>query len=593
VAASAPPTPKQYAAEEKNAGSLHATLYSNTGISEPPATPFPHILKGMLKNTDDVISSIEAGTISEHLHQNLELKEQWDQKHGNKLSALANKLDQISCLLVVGVSDTGKVVGKDEKWAKQTEENISQHINKLLDPIQACKKIECRDTGRGWIVVITIQNSGEVTYWGDHSYVAAGTTTKQMTPEEVLQLRIQLPGLTDYSKQYHKSTYNKSIIQRFSSEVAKKSTLLEKSGEGDDPEECLRTLGLFERQAARLLFGKASYRVVTFDEEEEPTSNEKHEGLLSLLLPESIQAICHKDGNHFSEKALKEALANAVAHSAYFESDGDIIIEIHPNRIVVANLCLQESTYFANRWFSRSHKTVNGLLMETLRVAGYVDELGRGKNLIFSESIRNGRRAPEVHIENAGKYQRWKLTIYGGKEDEKLIRLLNRCREIFQDEKKSLIALALVLWHERPVKEIRQFVDGDFDRQFAEVLTHLNGPLLYRGDDQQIIMRRWVKVLLGEGKDSKALSSAEEESLRQAAYDIQMKYKGGEITPFELRRLASMGNTKSEITLSSVILRRWCDEGIVTKKGRGKYQFVAKPKNIEISYEEILKLFKR
>ena len=53
--------------------------------------------------------------------------------------------------------------------------------------------------------------------------------------------------------------------------------------------------------------------------------------------------------------------------------------------------------------------TINGLLMEVLRVAGHVDELGRGKNLIFSDSIKNGKRSPEVILERAGRYDRWKL----------------------------------------------------------------------------------------------------------------------------------------------------------------------------------------
>lgn len=544
-----------------------------------------------IKNAENVVKAVEDGKLIEHLHQNIELKQQWDQKYGNKISALANKLDQISCYLVIGVSDNGNICGYDEKWAKSTEEVISQHINKNLDPIQACKKIECRKTSNGWIVIISIQNSGEVTYWGNHSYAASGTTIKEMSPVEVLQLRIQLPGLTDYSKQFHKSVYRNELVARFAAEVSERSSLLETSN-GNDSEDCLRTLGLFERQAARLLFGKASYRLVVFNCNEEPVSNEKFEGLLSLLLPEFITRLCHTDGNHFSEKALKEALANAVAHAAYFENDGEIIIELHPSRIVVSNLCLQESTYFANRWFSRSHKTVNGLLMETLRVAGYVDELGRGKNLIFSESIRNGRKPPEVCIESSGKYQRWKLTIFGGQEDQKLVRLLTRCREIFPDEKKALIAVALVYWHERPVKDIRQFVDGDFERQFAEVLTDAKGPLLYAGEDSGIILRRWVKVLLGEGKDSKALSQKEEESLKTISYAFQIKFRGGIITPLELRNLASMGNSKSEITLSCSILKRWCDEGVVEKSGWGKYKFSERPQIEKKTIEEIWEMFK-
>ena len=152
----------------------------------------------MLKTVDDIIGELESKRTGEHLHVNLELKETWRQEHGDKISALANKINQPTTFLVVGVADDGTIKGRPESWAKQTEEVLSQHVNLRLDPVQACKSISCRKTSGGWVVVVTIQNAGEVTYRGDHPYCASGTTTKQMEPAEILKLRIQLPGLIDY-----------------------------------------------------------------------------------------------------------------------------------------------------------------------------------------------------------------------------------------------------------------------------------------------------------------------------------------------------------------------------------------------------------
>ncbi|MEO6755014.1 MAG: RNA-binding domain-containing protein, partial [Chthoniobacteraceae bacterium] len=159
-----------------------------------------------LRSIEEVVSTIEREAISEHLHANVELKDEWAQKHGGKISTLSNKLDQIVTFLIIGVSDDGKLVGRSEKWAKQTEEIVSQHINQQLDPVQACKNIVTRKIGHGWVVIVTIQNPGEVTYWGNHAYQAAGTTIAEMEPEEILKLRIQLPGLIDYSNQTHRSS---------------------------------------------------------------------------------------------------------------------------------------------------------------------------------------------------------------------------------------------------------------------------------------------------------------------------------------------------------------------------------------------------
>jgi hypothetical protein len=135
-----------------------------------------------LKTSDDVVRAIETGNSREYLHLNLELKEKWLHNHGDKLSALANKLDQATTFLAIGVSDDGMVRPHDENWAKNTEAVVSQHVNQNLNPQQSCKAITCKETKNGWVVILTIQNAGEVTYWGEYAYCASGTTTKRMGP---------------------------------------------------------------------------------------------------------------------------------------------------------------------------------------------------------------------------------------------------------------------------------------------------------------------------------------------------------------------------------------------------------------------------
>lgn len=180
-----------------------------------------------IRSTSDLLLALKAGSLKEHLHGNLELKEDWQQNHGQKISALANKLNNLVSFLVVGINDQGQLAGKTEKWAKQTEEAISQHINQNLDPVQSCAAIDCFDTGQGWIIVVTIKNVGEVTYWGSSAYVAAGTTLKQMEAEAILQLRLQLPGLTDFSNQTIKSAYDPALIVEFADNVKSAGHLLE------------------------------------------------------------------------------------------------------------------------------------------------------------------------------------------------------------------------------------------------------------------------------------------------------------------------------------------------------------------------------
>jgi len=545
----------------------------------------------MLKNSDEVIEALKCAKLREHLHTNLEVKEDWQLRHGEKLSALANKLSHLVYFLVIGVTDEGRAAGHDEKWARKTEEVISQHINVNLDPTQSCALIECKEVAGVWTIVITVKNVGEVTYWDGIAFSASGTTLARMEPEEVLKLRLQLPGLFDFSNQHIKSQYAPELVADFASRVKEAGHPLEIEIKGSKENSVLLHLGIADRQAARVLFGRCRFRVVKYDAQGDVIENREEFGLFKLLRREFIGTLTSIQGCQYSSKAIKEALSNAVAHAAYFENDGEVVIEIYPTKIVLSNLCIRESLYFANRWFSRSHKTVNGLLMESLRVAKIVDELGRGKHIIFSESIKQGHRAPEVVIENAGKYKRWKLTIHGGNSDEKYLRLLRRTQEIYQEPRKALIAQALVLWRDKPVKEIRNFVDDEFATTFGEVLAGYDGPIVYLKDTDKIALSRWARVLLGEGKDSKALSPGEEEGLYNRLYDFCSRHEGGMVTPKLIRDFAIMGNTKSEQTLSSSILASWVEKQWVEKAGHGKYRFLHKRPPDQRDIVEVIRWF--
>lgn len=534
----------------------------------------------MLKNTDELIQAAAAGTLLEHRHENLELKESWDFDDGQDISALANKRLESPCFFVIGVADDGSLCRRPEAWARKVEQTISQHLNSTLNPSQACDLVSCQEIDGSWLVIVTISNPGAVVYWGENAYKAAGTTSSKMRPEEILELTVTLPGLTDRSVQPWTGDTNPHLINVFCDLVAARlGDPIFQRGESS-PDELLLKLGVRGKVAARQLFGDYRFRIVYHDSEGVPIENNEGCGLFSILDPafrEKIQTWTKNQNgatdDPYPPKALKEALANAVAHAAYYENDGEIIIELFSDRISISNLSLPECRVFANKWFSRSHKTINRFLMETLRLAGLVDELGRGKSVIFSESIRAGIPAPLVVLEPAGRYNRWRLVLHGGSTSPIQLRLLDRIRDIYGDEQKSLLAFALVLWRDEPVAKIRQFVDGESLPLFRAVLSDLRGPIFYYEAADQIILRRWTRILLGEGKNSKALTVPEEEDLLRHSRDLHMKYNQGIITPKELRGLAAMGETASEKSQSSNLLAKWRSDGHVKSVKRGVYKF--------------------
>ena len=546
----------------------------------------------MLSTVEDVLAAIRQNKIKEHMHQNVELKESWSQKFGEKLSALANKSNQEICWLIVGIDDSGNIVGKVEKWAIQNEEIISQHINNKLDPIQTCISIYTKKIINDWIIIVCIKNPGDVVYWGSIAYAASGTTIKIMEPDEILELRLKLPGLTDFTRQKMKSKYDAELVGIFAAHVKQAGHPLEI---GATPKDTLENLNIYSTQAARILFGECKFRVVKYDQNNEPISNESYLGLYNLLtetfqrsIQEWTSGQLTKELHPYPTRALKESLANAVAHAAYFENDGDIILEMHPTFLTISNLSIRESKYFANRWFSRSHKTINTLLMEVLRISKHVDELGRGKNLIFAESLKFGKQPPQVIVQGAGRYDRWALSLHGGMKNHRYLKLRTSIRDIYKDEQKSLIAHALVLWSNKSVSEIRNYIDDNFSEPFAEVLSSLNGPIFYYPDEDRIILNRWAKLLLEEGRDSKKLSPVEETRLRAFLKSYCLRFEGGYITPKELRRLSHMAETPSEKVLSSKLLSKWEKEGHVVRRGKGSYQFKEEIHKVTLSLKDIL-----
>ena len=204
--------------------------------------------------------------------------------------------------------------------------------------------------------------------------------------------------------------------------------------------------------------------------------------------------------------------------------------------------------------------------------------------MIFADSIKKGKRPPYVSLERAGRFDRWRLCLYGGLSNSIQLRLFNRIREIYHSEQKALIAHALILWNNQPVSQIRHYVDSESVPLFAEVLRDLDGPIFFYEKEDRIVLQRWVRVLLKEGKDSKSFTTAEEEQLYRFAYEMQSRYNDFLVTTKEFRRLAHMGDTKSEIVLSSTLLKKWVGEKKVDKVRKGVYKFRDRtPKAVQLN----------
>jgi predicted HTH transcriptional regulator len=530
--------------------------------------------------------------LTEITYSNLELKSAWKQDDGKKISGLANRVDNATYFLIVGIDDKGSYLNKDEAWAKDTEANVSNHFNQYLDPSFTCSKVACvRCIDSTYAVVIQVDSPGVLVLWNRKPYKMTGTTALEMSPVESMELTVRFNNRRDFSSLEKASELDMGLVRDFIDRIRHLSTTpaFRIFNELSDAA-ALKSLKIHGRNCANILFGTVSCRLVVYKADDSVYSQDILVGLYRLLNGELYDRITDllrrvygiEASDLYPESAFKESVANAVAHAAYFENNGDLIVEVYQSKISIGNLCLEESGYFANKWFSKSHNTVNNLLMEVLRIAKHVDELGRGKYLIYSDSVKSGKLPPEVVLESAGRFRRWKLILHGSIIDEKNKKAFEAIKARYGDTEKSQIAFSLVLWRQKTIEEISQYIDGESKGKFADIIRDYRGPIYYSKELRRFILNRWIKLIVEEGKASKTLTAAEEKRLFDLAYSLGVEYDEGYITSKRLRELGGFGNSKSANTQCSVLLRKWKSEGKITSEDkRGVYRFVRNEAEIE------------
>lgn len=519
-----------------------------------------------ISSTSEIVQKIKNEKITEHLYENIELKRDWSREHGEKISMLCNGNTSGYNFLIIGLEDNGDLSGHDEKWLSKRLEQISQQLNSDLDPAIALEQIETHEINGNHIILISFQNPGVVVYWCGKAWTGKGTTKRKLDTAEILELSLKLPGLKDTTKFPCEFEANSALLSELcrTLEITEENNALEKYN--------------LKNSCGKILIGSTKYRIVKYDLSNSVVKNEEREGLLGILSPKFYDEIRAYYSSHSNERLkitnelLREAIGNSVAHAAYHEGDGEIIIELFPQRIQITNLAYNEYTSLANKWFSSAHKSPNPFLMETLRLLNKTDELGRGKKKILSECLSNGFNTPFITITDAGRYKRWSLVIDFGRASEKQLRAFRTIRETYSQEK-ALIAYSLVLWSNKNFSEIKTCFDSFESRIAAEIISDPRGPIFYWRERDKLIPHRWMRILLEEGKSSKGFSPFEEEELYKTISEIQNEYEGGYLTPSAFRELAHLSNSQSDKTLTSKTLKNWEQRNLIRKVKRGLYKF--------------------
>jgi predicted HTH transcriptional regulator len=544
-----------------------------------------------IANLSDLKSLLKQKAVKEHTYENVELKRDWRRSHGEKLSMLCNGQPETDCFLVIGVEDNGNMAGHNEAWLRDQMPNIGQHCNTYLDPAISLVDLTSDDIEGNMIVIAHVKNPGVVVKWEGSAHAGKGTTKKKLSDQEILELNLSLPGLTDLTRQ--KTTYDPV------EDLAK--IFFEMAGISYEVNS-LERYSLHNTRAGSILLGNLRFRVVRYDDNSDVLANDAREGILQLLTEvmfDEIKEYYEQLGiekSRISSAMLREALGNAVGHAAYKDNDGEIILELHPSRLVISNLSFTEYTSLANKWFSMAHKSPNSYLMEILRIAKRVDELGRGKTKLLSECLRSGFGPPEINVSDAGLYKRWSLHLEINQGDDRLRLLFDQISRLyFPNNDKILIAYALVLWRQKPFSEIKRYFDAVESRIAAEIISDIKGPLFFWEEKDLLSPHRWVQILLEDGRQSRGFTPYEEKRIFNLCKEICLNHYSGYLTTSQFRELAHLSTSPSDKNLATRTLKKWQRTGQLAMISKGKYRF-AESETVEIqksTLTRILELFEK
>jgi predicted HTH transcriptional regulator len=286
-----------------------------------------------ISNIIELKTKLLKSRITEHNYENVELKRNCTRDYGEKISMLCNGNFTDENYLIIGVEDNGSFSGHNDAWLKKTLEIISNQINEFLDPIVTLVEITTEDVSGNKMIILSVKNPGVVVKWGRNAWGGCGTTKRIMDSSEILELSLKLPGLHDISKFKAEYVPDNNLAQKFCD-----------LGKLEFDDKSLDRYHLKDNRCGKILFGNTKFRVVEYDTNNDVVVNETRSGLLNILTEEFSDEIRHHydtsffDSERISDALLKEALGNTVGHAAYHGNDGEVLIELFPNKIHISNL---------------------------------------------------------------------------------------------------------------------------------------------------------------------------------------------------------------------------------------------------------------
>jgi len=350
--------------------------------------------------------------------QHIELKESWRDEYLKTISAFANTEGGS---LFIGVDDNSRIIGIEK--SKKLLEDLPNKILNTLGIIVGIELIEKEDKE---LLQIHVPKCDYPVSYQSRFYIRSGSTTQEIKGIELQRLLLKSNNLTWDEITVPRATIkdiDESVVRSFMKRAIDYNRL-PSNVETDDMLLLLGNLGLINKQggitrAAILLFGKnpmqfihsAIFKIGRFAGENAASLiiHDLIEGNIFqmpdkvmdflkskyLLSPISYKELQRIETLEIPEKALREAILNAIIHRDY-SSTSSIELRVFDNKLTLWNHGILEAP-LTIEMLKMAHSSYprNPLIANIFYRAGYIESWGRGTLTIIDETTQAGLPEPQ------------------------------------------------------------------------------------------------------------------------------------------------------------------------------------------------------
>jgi ATP-dependent DNA helicase RecG len=364
--------------------------------------------------------------------QNIEYKSSWRDEYLKWICGFANANGGT---LFVGKDNNGEVAG-----IKNAERLMEDLPNKITTILGIVADVNLHETLQGDFIEIVVEpQPNPVSYKGEYHF-RSGSTKQELKGAALDKFLLQKRGkkwdsvlipnieITDLQQE----TFD------FFKEKGIESKRLDAKSRNNSPEQLLENLNLLEdgylKRAALMLFYHNPEKFATgayikigffrtdsdlmFQDDIHGNLFEQVENTMNLLLSKYTKALISYKGlsrietYEYPEKALREALLNAVTHKEY-AGGAPIQIRVYRDKIMIWNEGqLPENWTVKNLLQNHSSRPNNPDIANAFFRSGYVEAWGRGIAKIEEQCAASGLPAPIFTNDGSDFWVIFKKDIY-------------------------------------------------------------------------------------------------------------------------------------------------------------------------------------